>query len=149
MRALLLTALLAAGLSTTASAQPLTAEGATPGQSIQIRDLKRDEQGNVTLRYTLVNDSCCGVSGVMLQGHAADEGNRPSGVKLIDEATRTEHIPLRGSDGQCVCSVMPNTGRGERANLWIRFDTVPASVKKVSVEVKTFEPVSGVPITGP
>ena len=132
-----------------AAAQELTAEGATPGQSIVIRDLKRDQAGNVTLRFTLVNDSCCGVSGVMLRESMEDSARRPSGVKLIDEATQTEYRPLRGADGECVCSDMPNTGKGERANLWVKFDRVPAAVKTVSVEVKTFEPVQGVAITGP
>lgn len=139
--------LLSAGRA--AAAQELTAEGATPGQSIVIRDLKRDQAGNVTLRFRLINDSCCGVSGVMLREHREDDGDKPSGVKLIDEATQTEYRPLRGADGQCVCSEMPNTGKGERANLWVKFAGVPATVKAMAVEVKTFEPVQGVPVTGP
>ena len=148
MRVLLISALVAA-LAGAAAAQPPTAEGATPGQSIQIRDLKRDATGAVTLRFTLVNDSCCGVSGVMLRESLDDASNKPSGVKLIDEATEIVYPPLRGADGQCACSIMPNTGKGERANLWIRFAAVPPGVKTVRVEVKTFEPLSGVPITGP
>jgi hypothetical protein len=126
----------------------LVGEGGTPGQSIQVRDLKRDATGAVTLRFTFVNNSCCGVSAVMLREKSADK-DKPSGVRLIDEATRTEYAPARLADGQCACSDMPNTGKGERANLWVKFADVPATLRKASVAVKTFEPVADVPITGP
>jgi hypothetical protein len=129
-------------------AQSLRAEGATPGQAIEIRDLVRDETGLLTLRFTLINDSPNGISGVMLRERPSDAGNKPSGVVLVDNATQTEYRPQRGADGQCVCSVMPNTGRGERANLWVKFAGVPATVNRVTVEVKTFEPIA-VPVTGP
>jgi hypothetical protein len=148
MRLLLLSAF-AAVLAAPAAAQTLKAEGATPGQVIQLRELKRDATGAVTLRFTLVNDSCCGVSGVMLREKGSDSAQKPSGVKLVDEASETAYSPQRGADGQCVCSEMPNTGRGERANLWVKFTGVPATLKAARVEVKTFEPISGVPITGP
>ena len=144
MRADVLSLVLACAAFSGAAAQELTAEGATPGQSIVIRDLKRDAAGNLTLRFRLVNDSCCGVSYVMLRGSPGDK--TASGVKLTDEATQTEYLPLRGADGECVCSEMPNTGKGERANLWVKFAGVPAEVKTVSVEVRTFEPVQGVPV---
>ena len=148
MRALLLSALFA-GLSTATIAQTFTGEGTTPGQSIQIRSLARDATGAVTLRFLFVNDSARGVSGVMLRENRSDAANKPSGVKLVDEASETAYLPQRGADGQCVCSVMPNTGKGERANLWVKFADVPPGLKKVRVEVKTFEPVPSVPITGP
>jgi hypothetical protein len=96
----------------------------------------------------LINDSPNGISGVMLRERPSDAGNKPSGVVLVDNATQTEYRPQRGADGQCVCSVMPNTGRGERANLWVKFAGVPATVNRVTVEVKTFEPIA-VPVTGP
>ena len=56
---------------------------------------------------------------------------------------------MRAADGQCACSEMPSTGKGERANLWVKFAGVPATVKTASVEVRTFERVPGVPVTGP
>src|SRR3712207_2740499 len=115
MRLLLTAVLGGALLATPAVGQELVAEGATPGQSIKIRDLKRDAAGNLTLRYTLINDSCCGVSYVMLRAEDDRDTRKPSGVKLIDEATQTEYRPMRGADGHCVCSDMPNTGKGERA----------------------------------
>ena len=148
MRPLLVLALLAASLATTAAAQTLTGEGETPGQSVQVRDLRRDAAGNVTLRFVLVNDSPNGVSGVMLR-EKGDEGYKPSGVKLVDEASGKEITPLRSADGDCVCVEMPNTSRGERANLWVKFGGVPADWKAASVAVPTFEPVSGVLIQGP
>jgi hypothetical protein len=149
MRALLLT-LVGAALALPATAQaPRSSEGATPGQSIQIRELKRDATGAVTLRFTLINNSCCGVSGVMLRETRSDSAQKPSGVKLVDESSETKYAPARGDDGQCVCSEMPNTGKGERANLWVKFTGVPATLAKARVEVKTFEPIDGVPITGP
>jgi hypothetical protein len=126
----------------------LTAEGGTPGQSIQVRELKRDATGAVTLRLTFINNSCCGVSSVMVRENSADK-DKPSGMRLIDEATRTEYAPARQADGLCACSDMPNTGKGERANLWWRFTDLPPTLKKASVAFKTFEPVEGVPITGP
>ena len=149
MRVLILTAALVLAGASGAWGQPFVAEGSTPGQSIQIRDVRRDPAGTVTVRFTLINDSCCGVSGVMLREKGSDSGDKPSGVKLVDAATQTTYLPLRGADGQCVCSEMPNTGKGERANLWVRFAPLPREVAKVSVYVKTFEPVDGVPITTP
>ena len=149
MRGLLLSVLVLAMMPAVAVAQALVAEGSTPGQSIQIKDLRRDEAGNLMLRMTLINDSCCGVSGVMLREKGSDSGSKPSGVKLVDDANRKEYVPMRGLDGECVCGVMPNTGKGERANLWVKFEGVPADLRKASVEVKTFEPVSDVPIQGP
>ena len=125
----------------------LAAEGGTPGQQVQVRDLKRDAAGALMLRYTFINNSCCGVSSVMLR--ELDTDAKPSGVKLIDEATQTAYVPARLADGQCACSDMPNTGRGERANLWVKFAEVPPGLKTASVVVRTFEPVTGVPITGP
>ncbi|MDP3766781.1 MAG: hypothetical protein Q8S13_02090 [Dehalococcoidia bacterium] len=148
MRPLLVFALLVASLATSAAAQTLTGEGETPGQSVQIRDLRRDAAGNVTLRFVLVNDSPNGVSGVMLRAEG-DEGYKPSGVKLVDDASGQEITPLRSADGSCVCVETPNTGRGERANLWVKFADVPPEWKAASVAVPTFEPVSGVPIQGP
>lgn len=139
------------GLACVASpsaAQALKGEGETPGQSVQIRDLRRDAGGNVMLRFVLVNDSPSGVSGVMLRAKG-DSGYKPSGVKLVDEASGQEIMPSRAADGSCACVETPNTGRGEKANLWVRFADVPADWKAASVSVPTFEPVSGVPIQGP
>ena len=149
MRYLLAAVLGCSLLAAPVLAQELVAEGATPGQSIKIRDLKRDAAGNLMLRFTLVNDSCCGVSYVMLRAENDPGAKKPSGVRLVDEATQTEYWPMRGADGQCVCSDMPNTGKGERANLWVKFAGVHASVKTASIEVRTFEPVGPVPVTGP
>jgi hypothetical protein len=149
MRALVFSALVCAVLPTAAFAQPWIGQGVTPGQSIQIRELKRDTTGAVTVRFTFVNDSDRGVSGVMLRENRSDSARKPSGVKLVDEATETAYVPERGPDGQCVCSEMPNTGKGQRANLWVKFQGVPATLKTARVEVKTFEPIAGVPITGP
>jgi len=125
----------------------LTAESATPGASILVRELKRDATAAVTLRLTLINNSCCGISSVMLREKSGDQ--TPSDVKLIDEATGTEYRPARTATGDCACSTMPNTGRGERANLWMRFTDIPPTLKIVTVELKTFEQIAGVPITGP
>lgn len=126
----------------------LTAEAGIPGQSIQVRELRRDATGAVTLRLTFINNSCCGVSSVMVRETGAD-GQKPTGMRLIDEATRAEYAPARQADGLCACSDMPNTGKGERANLWFRFTDVPPTLRKASVAFKTFEPVPDVPITGP
>ena len=149
MRIEILAVLACLAAAPAAAQAPLVAEGATPGQSIQIRDLKRDAAGTLTLRFTLINDSCCGVSGVMLRAKPSDSSRKPSGVKLVDQASGREFLPLRGADGECVCSEMPNTGRGERANLWVKFAGVPAELRTLGVEVRSFEPVSGVPVTGP
>ena len=130
-------------------AQALRAEGSKPGQAIEIRELKRDEVGNLTLRFILINDSPNGISGVMLRARPQDSARKPSGVILVDEATQTEYTPQRGADGECVCSDMPNTGRGERANLWVKFDKIPPTLNRVTVEVRSFEPINGVPVTGP
>ena len=106
MRALLVFALFWVSLATTAAAQVLTGEGETPGQSVQIRDLRRDAAGNVMLRFVFVNDSPTGVSAVMLRAKgetfvkklAAQEGPEEEKDGEVSEAVKPQPTAEKASD---------------------------------------------------
>jgi hypothetical protein len=127
--------------SSSAPAQPsaLIGDGVKSGQRIEIRDLKRDDGGTVTLRFQLINDgekdtiSCCGIV---------------DNVYLIDAANKKKYLVVRDAQGNCVCATgLPILGKGDRANAWAKFQAPPDGVQRVMVVVPGFEPVEAVPVT--
>lgn len=125
----------------------LSAEGQTPGARIEIKDLKRDEGGTLTLRFQLNNESqkTIGECDLRDPGAACAEVN---GVHLIDATNKKKYLVVRDANKACVCSKFPYPGlaKGERANLWAKFPAPPDGVQKVTVIVPGFEPIEGVPI---
>ncbi len=133
------------------SAQPgLVAEGDTPGQRIEIRDLKRDDGGTVTLRFQLINESEQDIGACSSYRDASvDPCGTVGAVHLIDAANKKKYLVVRDAQKLCVCSTGLKTLRkGDRANAWAKFPAPPDAVQKVTVVVPGFEPVENVPITG-
>lgn len=125
----------------------LSAESQKPGARIDIKDLKRDEGGTVTLRFQLNNESgeVFGECALRDPGAGCAEVN---GVHLIDAANKKKYLVVRDANKACVCSTFPYPGlaKGQRANLWAKFPAPPDGVQKVTVIVPGFEPIEGVPI---
>ena len=149
-------ALLAAGLfaSTERPAfgeEVLSAEGETPDIRVEIRDLKRDGDGTVTLRVRLVNDSTesfdhdCG----MRDDDFSDACETFSGAYLLDAANKKKYLVVRDSEKKCVCGDIADLEPGKKVNVWATYPAPPAEVVKVTVVVPLFEPIEGVPVTGP
>jgi hypothetical protein len=130
-----------------AIAAELKAEGADPGISVVIQDLKRDESNSVTLRFQLVNDSGKSFNpGCKWREASGRPCEEIGGVHLIDNANKKKYLVVRDSAGKCACSVVREVKAGARSNLWAKFAAPPANVEKVTVVVPDFQPIDGVPI---
>ncbi|HET7718067.1 MAG TPA: hypothetical protein VFK86_20765 [Bauldia sp.] len=148
---LIAASLLAGARSSAFGEEVLSAEGETPDMRIEVRDLKRSGDGTVTLRLTLVNDSTerfdhdCG----MRDPDFSDACEAFSGGYLLDGANKKKYLVVRDSEKNCICSNVANVEPGKKMNIWATYPAPPAEVAKVTVVVPLFEPIEGVPITGP
>jgi hypothetical protein len=129
-----------------ASAQALSAEGQKPGLKIEVRELKRDDGGMVTLRFQISNDADGDFSACSLR-ESGDPCNTLTGVHLIDAANKKKYLVVRDSAKNCVCSKLENIRKGSKANLWAKFPAPPDSVQKMTVVVPQFEPIESVPVS--
>jgi hypothetical protein len=127
----------------------LVGDGMKPGQRIEIRDLKRDDGGTVTLRFQFINDSEKDVIDACSYREINGETcGVVSGVNLIDAANKKKYLVVRDAQRNCVCATgLPHLGKGDRMNAWAKFQAPPDGVQKVTVVVPGFEPVEAVPIT--
>ncbi len=123
------------------------AEGTTPGLSIVIQDLKRDEGNSVTLRFQLINetDKPIGVGGKFQE--RASDSNAIGGVHLIDNVNKKKYLVVRDTTGKCACAEIRNIDKGARANLWAKLAAPPEGIDKITVVVPEFQPIDNVPIT--
>jgi len=131
-------------------AQQLVAESQVPGMKIEIRDLKRDEGGTLTLRFQLINEKNTEVPLRQFAWEGSDWGSDytyVSGMYLLDMANKKKYLVVRDSGKKCICSLLSYTsiGAGSKVNLWAKFPAPPENVRKVSVMFFNFEPVD-VPI---
>jgi hypothetical protein len=124
-----------------------SAESQNPGARIDIKDLKRDEGGTVTLRFQLSSEGQRTLGNCDLRdapgGAACREVN---GVHLIDAVNKKKYLVVRDANKACLCSGFEGLEKGQRANLWAKFPAPPEGVQKVTVIVPGFEPLEGVPI---
>jgi hypothetical protein len=131
-------------------AQQLVAESQVPGMKIEIRDLKRDEGGTLTLRFQLTNEKDTEVPLRQFAGESSDWGSDytyVSGMYLLDMTNKKKYLVVRDSGKKCICSLLSygSIGAGSKVNLWAKFPAPPENVRKVSVMFPNFEPVD-VPI---
>lgn len=149
--ATLLTAWLASSAAPAAAQAVLSAEGETPDVRIEVRELKRTDGDTVTLRLRLVNESGdeFGASCSMREPGKNDDCGTFSGAYLLDAANKKKYLVVRDSEGKCVCSGVDNLADGKKMNIWATYPAPPAGVEKLTVIVPLFEPIDGVPITGP
>jgi hypothetical protein len=106
--------------SSLAQQSALVGDGMKPGQRIEIRDLKRDDGGTVTLRFQFVNDSEKDViDACSYRENSGEYCGIVSGVHLIDAANKKKYLVVRDAQKNCVCATdLANLGKGDRANAW-------------------------------
>lgn len=140
-----------AGSMPVAAQEVLSAEGQTPDVRIEVRDLKRGDGGTVTLRLRLINESAeqFSASCTMREESANDSCGTFSGAYLLDAPNKKKYLVVRDAENKCVCSGVENLDAGARMNIWATYPAPPADVQKLTVIVPLFEPIEGVPITGP
>lgn len=126
----------------------LVGEGEKPGQRIEIRDLKRDEGGTVTLRFRIINEGEHEINSCSLRDQPqGDACGVVGGVHLIDAVNKKKYLVVRDAQKKCVCAHgVDHVRKGDRSNAWAKFPAPPESVQKVTVVVPGFEPVEGVPV---
>lgn len=129
----------------------LSAEGQNPDVRVELRDLKRGDDGTVTLRLRLVNESGedFAASCLMREEGQNDSCGVFSGAYLLDAANQKKYLVVRDSQGACICSSLDTVADGKRMNVWATYPAPPPEVTEVSVIVPLFEPIEDVPITGP
>ena len=113
---------------------------------VEIRDLKRDDGGTVTLRFRLINDSDKQIGACDMRESGGESCGPISGVHLLDAANKKKYLVVRDSAKKCVCSTIGTIRKGEKANVWAKFPAPPDNIQKVTVVVPHFEPIESVPI---
>jgi hypothetical protein len=151
MRHLFLSVALAIGVAIPAALAQgtnLTGDGEKPGQRVDVRDLKRDEGGMVTLRFQLVNEGDSDIDPCSVRDpQQNDDCGVVGAVHLIDGVNKKKYLVVRDAQKKCVCSRVNTLRKGDRSNAWAKFPAPPETVQKITVVVPGFEPVEGVPIT--
>ena len=114
--------------SPTLAAEPIaTTDGAAPGLSLQLRELK-ESNGTVMLKFTVVNngDSEFDPDSLADKDVTAPDYHSVSGVYLIDAANKKKYLAMYDTANQCVCSRRSeHVGAKSSANMWARFPAPP------------------------
>jgi hypothetical protein len=112
-------------------------EGNNPGFRVEITELKRTGNDMVTLKMTFINEGR-----EKIQQNLYDAG-------LLDLVEKRRYSPVnKGIPDYCICSgSYVYVDAHERSNAWIRFPAPPATVEKVGIELKGFQPIDDVPIS--
>jgi hypothetical protein len=140
---------MAAVLPAHAQGARFVGEGEKAGQRVEVRDIRRDEGGTITLRFQLVNEGDSEINSCSLRDTQHNEDCGTIGaVHLIDAANKKKYLVVRDAQKKCVCSEgVKSLRKGGQSNVWAKFPAPPDSVQKITVVVPGFEPVEGVPIT--
>lgn len=129
-----------------ASSKPLaTVQSDVPGVHTDILSLRRSEGAMLTLRMAFVNDSDAPVKPRSIPGSENPVGG---GMVLIDYAGKRKYPIVTFSDGTCLCNSylgIDDFPPGTR-QVWAKFASPPASVRKVSILFPNGELVDDIPI---
>lgn len=127
--------------------QQLSGDGEKPGQRIEVRDLKRDEGGTITLRFQFLNEGDAEISSCSFKD-SMDSCGVVGGIHLIDAVNKKKYLVVRDAQKKCVCSNgVDSIRKGGSSNAWAKFPAPPDTVQKITVVVPGFEPIESVPIT--
>ncbi len=137
---------LAASAHLAVAAAPIAvSEGETPGQRLEIQELKFVSGGALMLKFTVINDS--DQPSRILGGIQSAEAWSADVVYLVDVPGKKKYLLVRDADNHCVCSRgLDNLAPKASANLWAKFPAPPDDVKKIGVVVPHFVPADDVPI---
>ena len=128
-----------------------TADGEKPGTRVEITELKRSSDNNLTLKFALVND---GPDKLSFGYDYGDEGNHIKdydsigGVNLVDNAGKKKYFVVRDTENNCLCSRgIKDVSPKSRTNLWAKFPAPPDDVQKISIVIPHFGPIDDVAIS--
>lgn len=122
-------------------------EAQTSSVRVEVQELKRDN-GTVTLKFTMINDSNRSFGGACYFRETASEGcGRITGVYLFDVTEKKIYPVVRDANGKCVCGEVGELSPKSRATLWAKFPALPKNVQKISVVIPHFIPMDDVPIS--
>ncbi|HUP46916.1 MAG TPA: hypothetical protein VM779_15525 [Thermoanaerobaculia bacterium] len=119
------------------------AQGDRDGTRLEVTDLRRGDDGAVTLRMRVYNDHADGAIGacdLADSRHKVADFDTVGGAHLLDYDSRTKYGVDRRANRKCICSQGVRINPGTKRNVWAKF-TIPDDVEKVTVVVPTFEPV--------
>jgi len=145
-----------AAASPTSSAAPTakaiaTADGEKGGTRVDITELKRSGDNNLTLKFAIVNDSAERFSFSYDFGdpdHNIKDFSSIGGVTLVDGANKKKYFVVRDTEDNCLCSRdLKDLPAHARANVWAKFPPPPDDVQKISVVIPHFGPLDDVPIS--
>ena|SRR2546426_3578313 len=140
------------GATTAPAAKAIaTADGEKAGTRVEITELKRSGDNNVTLKFAMVND---GPDKLSFGYDFGDPGNQIKdhgsigGVSLVDSAGKMKYFVVRDTETSCLCSRdIKDVAPKSRINLWAKFPAPPADVQKISIVIPHFGPIDDVPIS--
>ena len=128
-----------------------TADGEKAGTRVEITELKRSSDNNLTLKFAMVND---GPANLSFGYDYGDEGNHIKdydsigGVNLVDNAGKKKYFVVRDTENNCLCSRgIKDVSAKSRSNLWAKFPAPPDDVQKISIVIPHFGPIDDVPIS--
>ena len=140
------------GAAATPAAKAIaTADGEKAGTRVEITELKRSSDNNVTLKFAMVNDGPDKLSFGYNFGDPANEIKDFSsigGVNLVDSAGKKKYFVVRDTESSCLCSRdIKDVAPKSRINLWAKFPAPPDDVQKISIVIPHFGPIDDVPIS--
>jgi len=99
---------------------------------VDVKELKRNTDGTVTLTFVMMNDA-----------------HQPSSVivpntYLIDGVHKKKYPVVKDTQGQCVCATAGSIQPKSHLTLWATFPAPPENVQKLTVVVPHFSPMPDV-----
>jgi hypothetical protein len=126
-----------------------TADGESPGTTLQVQELKVVSGGAVMMKFVLINnsDNAFGMSGSSALSADCCSA-QVDAVTLIDLANKKKYEVIRDADKNCLCSRnLQNIPPKGSLSLYAKFPAPPDSVQKIEVNIPHFTPMEDVPIS--
>ena len=128
-----------------------TADGEKAGTRVEITELKRSSDNNLTLKFAMVNDGPDKLGFGYDYGdpqHNIKDFSSVAGVTLVDGANKKKYFVVRDTEDNCLCSRdLKDVSAKSRANVWAKFPAPPDDVQKISIVIPHFGPIDDVPIS--
>jgi hypothetical protein len=141
----------AASTNAPAAVAIATADGEKGGTRVDITELKRTSDNNLTLKFVIVNDSAERFNfgyDFADPDHSVKDISSVGGVTLVDGANKKKYFVVRDTENSCLCSRdLKDLQAHTRANVWAKFPPPPDDVQKISVVIPHFGPLDDVPIS--
>lgn len=119
------------------------------GLQMQVLGLERAANNIVTLEFELRYDGEDSVQAGQEFAERAEDGPYASGPYLVDGRGEKKYLVLRDATGRCLCSELDLWfDPGSTVTAFTQFPAPPEDVRRMTVYVPTFPPVSNVRLRG-